>query len=242
MTSFMGYQGAEGKEPKEWLKECQFYLFGIPFVLAKLTWLTNATMMPFYLKLVLDFQPTDSESASPVIALVPLIGLFSSFVFTMYCQAAVTEKFKSRLATQLLSLLALVVGGGPLLFITVEQRWAIYASAPVTGVGFALLMNTSLTLCSDVIGKDTKGSAFVYGVYFFVEKLITGFVVFYLVANFTSPDDTEVIKMVVIFLPIVCALLSILVTYLGTRLFSKRLQQMSFHVKKEGPSSTTQIN
>lgn len=72
-----------GKNPGDWLKECQFYLFGLVYTFARIALNVNATMMPFYLVSVLGFQASDN-GISPAIAAVPLITYSCSLLFTLY--------------------------------------------------------------------------------------------------------------------------------------------------------------
>jgi hypothetical protein len=74
----------KGKLPTDWLKEAQFYLFGLVYMFARLALNCNATMMPFYLVSTLQFKPLDGLETSPYIAIVPLITYISSLVFTLY--------------------------------------------------------------------------------------------------------------------------------------------------------------
>jgi len=77
------------KSPTEWMKECQFYLFGLVYMFARIALNVNATMMPFYLIYVLDFQ-AGQKGTSPGIAAVPLITYITSMFFTLYLQKPIT--------------------------------------------------------------------------------------------------------------------------------------------------------
>ncbi len=39
------------------------------------------------------------------------------------------------------------------------------------------MINTSTSLISDVVGKETENSAFIYGVYSFMDKIANGFAI-----------------------------------------------------------------
>ena len=58
----------------------------------------------------------------------------------------------------------------------------MYPVAAIQGVGIAMMLNTSTSLISDVIGSDSEASAFVYGIYSFVDKIVNGFMIYFLVA------------------------------------------------------------
>lgn len=54
-----------GKSPGDWLKECQFYVFGFVYMFARIALNSNATMMPFYLISVSKFNPLPGLETSP---------------------------------------------------------------------------------------------------------------------------------------------------------------------------------
>lgn len=80
----------KGKLPSDWLKEVQFYLFGLVYMFARMALNCNATMMPFYLITTLQFKPLPNLETSPFIAIVPLLTYVSSLVFTLYAQKPIT--------------------------------------------------------------------------------------------------------------------------------------------------------
>jgi hypothetical protein len=53
----------------------------------------------------------------------------------------------------------------------------VFFFAPITQVGLAIMINTSTSLISELIGKDSKNSAFVYGFYSFMDKIANGFAI-----------------------------------------------------------------
>ena len=71
-----------------------------------------------------------------------------------------------------------------------SYNWLIYPLAGLQGVGIAILLNTGTALISDVIGKDNKSSAFVYGMYSFSDKVANGVLLYWLVA-FYSTDGSS---------------------------------------------------
>ena len=75
---------SKSKNPSDWIKECQFYLFGLVYMFARIALNCNATMMPFYLVSVTQFEPLPGLETSPTIALVPLLTYISSLLFTLF--------------------------------------------------------------------------------------------------------------------------------------------------------------
>jgi Na+/melibiose symporter-like transporter len=169
-----------GKGPCDWMKECQFYLFGLVYMFARIGLNVNATMMPFYLINVLGFN--GGEATSVGIAAVPLVTYTSSMFFTLYFQKPITQKFANRLIPMLMALAFITVGATPLLFLEPSFSWAVYFCSALIGVGLALMLNTGTSLISDVLGGDVKSAAFVYGAYSLLDKFANGFLLFWLVA------------------------------------------------------------
>ena len=75
------------------------------------------------------------------------------------------------------------------------------------------MLNTATSLISDVIGDDTEESAFVYGVYSLFDKLANGFLLFYIVNNYSN--SSYHLKWVMAIVPVICSILSYMLTYMG---------------------------
>lgn len=94
----------------------------------------------------------------------------------------------------------------------------IYPCAGIQGVGVAILLNTGTSLISDVIGKDSSSSAFVYGIYSLMDKFANGFLLFWLVAAYS--DDACALKYIISLVPTFAAVGTLLCTWAGTSLYS----------------------
>ena len=55
----------------------------------------------------------------------------------------------------------------------------------------AIMINTATSLISDVIGNDSKNSAFVYGCYSLFEKFANGGLLYWILAKYTEDDTPE---------------------------------------------------
>jgi hypothetical protein len=75
------------------------------------------------------------------------------------------------------------------------------------------MLNTATSLISDVIGSDAEGSAFVYGVYSLLDKFSNGFILYYIVANYS--DDDHSLRLIMAYAPIICAVSSYILTFIG---------------------------
>jgi Na+/melibiose symporter-like transporter len=123
------------------------------------------------------------------------------------------------------AIIIIAVGSVPLFFIQPDFYWAIYLCSPVTQVGLAIMMNTSTSLISDVIGKDAESSAFVYGFYSFMDKIANGVAIERAIKLYE--DNEWGLRIILGAMPIVCAVLAFGLTYLGKVLYSERLAKLS---------------
>ncbi len=94
-------------------------------------------------------------------------------------------------------------------------------------------MNTSTSLISDVIGKDADSSAFVYGFYSFMEKILNGFAIERALKLYEN-DETG-LRVIMGGLPIFCSVVAFLLTYLGKFLYSDKQARLSLVGGKNRP-------
>lgn len=75
------------------------------------------------------------------------------------------------------------------------------------------MLNTGTSLISDVIGKDSSSSAFVYGVYSFLDKMANGFILWILVRDFQK--DAHALRFILALMPALSAVGTLFFTWLG---------------------------
>jgi hypothetical protein len=73
-------------------------------------------------------------------------------------------------------------GSMPLLLLDGENRDLVLLCSAMIGVGTALLVNTATCLVSDLIGKDLKSAAFVYGTYSMCDNWSNGLLLYFLIS------------------------------------------------------------
>lgn len=230
----------QGKSPTDWLKECQFYLFAFVYAFARLALNANATMMPFYLITVLGFQPAEQGATSPQIALVPLITYSASLIFTVIAMKKVTQHFANRFIPMFGAAIICTIGALPLLFLKDNSlRYIVLPCAIFLGVGIALMLNTGTSLISDVLGADVKSAAFVYGAYSLLDKFANGFLLYWLVAEYS--ESPKALPWIISMVPIISAFGCAIFTLIGLKLYSAKLQKISvgshIAVKKKQPKA-----
>ena len=161
---------------KEWLTIQQFYLYGLVYTLARMSINVSMTLTPFYLIHVLKFHKEIDEPTPPEIASVPLVSYLSSMIFTLFYSTKYNTIFNeyNRLSTLMCGTLLVVISSIPFLFMQESTHWFVYLWVPVQGVGLAIGLNVSSSLISDMLGRNNKNSAFVYGSYSLLDKLGSG--------------------------------------------------------------------
>jgi hypothetical protein len=95
------------------------------------------------------------------------------------------------------------------------------------------MINTSTSMISDVIGKNAESSAFVYGFYSFMDKIANGFAIERALKLFE--DSEPGLKAIMGGLPIVCAVLAFLLTYVGKFLYSEKQASLTIRGDKNRP-------
>ena len=88
----------------------------------------------------------------------------------------------------LVAIVISTIGFLPLAFLNEDEkiRWLVYPLSIFQGIGLAIMLNTATSLISDVIGKDTANSAFVYGCYSLFDKFANGAALYTMVALYSE--------------------------------------------------------
>lgn len=88
------------------------------------------------------------------------------------------------------------------------------------------MLNTSTSLISDVIGNFSDQAAFVYGMYGFVDKMVNGLLIFFMVDQFSQGHPLE-LKWLMATVPIVCSLSAFALSLFGHKYYSHLLAKIS---------------
>ncbi len=209
----------------QWFKEGQFYVYGFVYMLVRIAVNVIMSVQSIYLIKVLKV-PQDASNPTPIpIALTPLISYIVSLLFQLYVYGWLVRKLRNRFLPMLLAILITSAGSVPMLFLSSDHKWTVYLCSPVTQVGLAIMMNTSTSLISDVIGKDAESSAFVYGFYSFMDKIANGVAIERAIK--LLENDPQGLRYIMCFLPIFCSVGAFALTYLGKVLYSERLAKLS---------------
>ena len=87
------------------------------------------------------------------------------------------------------------------------------------------MLNTGTSLISDVLGKDNKSAAFVYGVYSLFDKFANG-IAGYLLVAFYSKDDLA-LRLILGIIPTLSSLGCAIITYIGIKMYQDKLAKIS---------------
>ena len=217
------------------MKDCNFYLHGIVYTMVRVSMVVTVSMQPFYLTIVTGFEQTQERPTPIQLALVPLLSYCSSLIFSLYFQQKMTQCLRNRFLPLLISIVVITASSAPLYFLSNNQyRNLVYPLSSIQGIGMAIMMNTATSLISDVVGNDSKNSAFVYGSYSLVEKLVNGGLMFWMISSYTSSDteqeireNTVALKIIMSTAPIICAVTAYVCTFLGNKFFSNKMSKIT---------------
>ena len=200
---------------KEWLTIQQFYYYGLVYTLARMSINVSMTLTSFYLIHVLKFHKEADEPTPPEIASVPLVSYLSSMIFTLFYSTKYNTIFNeyNRISTLMFGTLLVVISSIPFLFMQESTHWFVYACVPVQGIGLAIGLNVSSSLISDMLGRNNKNSAFVYGSYSLLDKLGSGILL--VCIGETVIEQTIYLRLLLTFLPILTSFLALIFAYLG---------------------------
>ena len=137
----------------------------------------SMTVIPFYLIHVLDVRDPNEhpdKGIPTIIALVPLVSFIMSTIFSLFVYNRLVNHFGNRLIPLFIGCCVISIGSAPFLFLQPSFRWLVFICASSQGMGLAILLNTSTSIISDVIGNDDTSSAFVYGTYSLFDKFSSG--------------------------------------------------------------------
>lgn len=178
------------------------------------------TVQSLYLIEKLKFGGEKEGQTPLAVSLTPLISYSGSLLFQIFVYKWMLQKLRNRFLPMFIAIIITAAGSIPLFFLDESSRDFIYLCAPFTQIGLAIMINTSTSLISDVIGKDAESSAFVYGFYSFMDKIANGVAIERALKLFEK--EPEPLKIIMAGLPIVCSLVAFLLTYLGKFLYSEK--------------------
>ena len=200
---------------REWLTIKQFYFYGFVYTLARMSINVSMTLTPFYLIHVLKFHKEIDEPTPPEIASVPLVSYLSSMIFSLFYSTKFNTIFNeyNRLLTLICGATLVTISSIPFIFMQESTHWFIYVCVPIQGAGLAIGLNVSASLISDMLGRNNKNSAFVYGSYSLLDKFGSGLLL--VLIGETVIENTAYLRGLCGILPITTCFFSCLFAYLG---------------------------
>ncbi|EAR84718.2 MFS transporter (macronuclear) [Tetrahymena thermophila SB210] len=203
------------KSWKQWLKEREFYHYAFVYMGCRLYCNIISTMINFYLVYVLRIATEEeiSDSTPMEIALIPLL-LFISSVLMSSTLDQLYQKIGKRKVFSIGAVL-MIVSSTFLTFVDVETGYLMYPIAILIGCSQVMLLNTGITLISDVIGLKGKSGAFVFGAYSFMDKISTGIALFF-ISESPYFKSESFIRWVTVLVPLISGLFAWLLVMTGS--------------------------
>jgi len=209
----------------DWLKQPIFYIFGTVYTMARMALNITLAMQPFYLQTVLKFEAAEGKTTPIELGLVPLTSCMMSLFFSLFVMQKVTRWLKNRFLPMVLAIFIVSIASLPLAFLGESWRNLVYPLIGMQGIAIAILLNTSTAMISDVIGKDSENSAFVYGTYSLFEKIANGIILYFLIEELK--EEAAVLKFVMAGIPLICSCIASLMTYIGAKKYSHKLAKIT---------------
>ena len=149
---------------KTWLTNYKFYCVASMYMCTRLIVNITQSYLALYLLDTLHMART-------AIATAPLVLYASSLIGTL-----VTTKIHKTIGvtpTYGVAIVGCIAASGGLYMVSEDQSWMVYPCVSVFGFFSALLMISCLSCVAGLIG-ELPGSAFVYGIFSFTDKLSSG--------------------------------------------------------------------
>jgi Na+/melibiose symporter-like transporter len=153
---------------RDWLQNPIFYKIALIYTCSRLIVNVSQTYWPMYL--------TDAmKLAKHYMAAVPLVISASGFFVSIFMRHFITSI--GRKTVYLVGLLATMFCCGWLWYLDPSYPHFVFIPAILNGAVGSVLLVTSVSMTTDLIGTNTDTSAFVFGVMSFTDKLSSGVVI-----------------------------------------------------------------
>ncbi|EGR32150.1 major facilitator superfamily protein, putative [Ichthyophthirius multifiliis] len=210
---------------RDWMKNKNFYHYGIVYMGCRLYCNIISTMLNFFMVYVLQIA-SEQELAdkTPIeIALIPLLLYISSVVVSSLLDLIYQAIGKKKAFT--FGTFLMLISSLSLSFIQKNTSYLMYPIAIFIGSTQALILNTGITLISDVVGLKGKSGAFVFGSYSFLDKISTGICLF-LISESPFFKNADFIRWITVLAPAgSCIFAWILVIYGKAKDYSQKDEQ-----------------
>jgi len=219
--------GHKVKTIGDWVRDPNFYVHGLVYMLVRIAINVTMTMQPFYLDKVTGFHPSDDVPTPVELAEVPVLSYIASLIFSLFFQRKMIQYLRNRFYPMLVAIIIIIATSAPLAFLH-SDSWdknMVYPLSAFQGIGLAIMINTATSLISDVIGNDSENSAFVYGCYSLFDKFANGGILLAFVTFYSDKEDD--LRWIMSVIPPVCAILAFFFTYVGHTCYGHKLAKIT---------------
>lgn len=160
-----------------------------------------STMLNFYMVYVLKIANDSTVASTPIeIALIPLLLFVSSVIVSSVLDVLYGSIGKRK--TFCVGVILMCISSLMLSLVEPESSFLMYPIAMLVGCTQVLLLNTAITLISDVIGLQGDSGAFVFGAYSFMDKISTGIALFF-ISESSLFETEDFIRWITVLLPLI---------------------------------------
>jgi len=80
----------------DWLKQGQFYIYGMAYMLVRVSVNVTMSVQPFYLIVVTGFEKSEKNPTPLELALIPLCSYIASMIFSLFFYKRLLQRMKNR--------------------------------------------------------------------------------------------------------------------------------------------------
>lgn len=164
----------------------------------------------------------DPDTVPYQLAVAAAASFIGSFLYSVFIQELLQKCHTyDKYNLFLYSVLYFVIAGFILYFIVLDEPtfWTpfmLYSGMFIQGLGMANIMNTSVSLVSEMIGQDDESSAIVFASFNIIESFTNGGVI-YILNAYHFVNDSYSMKITLSLIPTICALGAYVISWLRFR-------------------------
>jgi Na+/melibiose symporter-like transporter len=109
--------GRKVKTIGDWMRDPNFYVHGLVYMLVRIAINVTMTMQPFYLDKVTGFTPSDDVPTPVQLAEVPLLSYIASLIFSLFFQRRMIQCLRNRFYPMFVAIIIIIATSAPLAFL-----------------------------------------------------------------------------------------------------------------------------
>jgi hypothetical protein len=199
-----------------WFKRSDFYVTGLDFVFSRIALISQSTALPYFLETVCGIKDDPDGGKNVQLALAPAAGFIGSFVYSLMIQ----DRFQrfhqyDKYNLFLYSVIYFVISAIAIFFVDTESSLLplfLYSGLFLQGFGMANMMNSSVSLVSEMIGHDDQASAVVFASFNIIESFSVGGVAYIIMASGMTESKSK-LYFTMLAIPVICGVSAYILSF-----------------------------